>query len=68
MMMGTLLHAYAYTRVKVPFMTFHCLPGSFIFSQAWNLINSQSVIFDEWLPRAVKIIGKCHTSWFSAYR
>ncbi|KAL1935624.1 hypothetical protein VTP01DRAFT_4764 [Rhizomucor pusillus] len=31
--------------------------GSFIFSQAWNLINSQSSIFDEWLPRAAKIIG-----------
>ncbi|KAI9484393.1 retinol binding protein receptor-domain-containing protein [Zychaea mexicana] len=30
--------------------------GSFIFSQAWNLINSQSSIFDEWLPRAAKII------------
>ncbi|ORY95498.1 retinol binding protein receptor-domain-containing protein [Syncephalastrum racemosum] len=30
--------------------------GSFIFSQAWNLINSQESIFDEWLPRAVKII------------
>ncbi|KAI8143215.1 retinol binding protein receptor-domain-containing protein, partial [Fennellomyces sp. T-0311] len=31
--------------------------GSFIFSQAWNLINSQSSIFDEWLPRAAKIVG-----------
>ncbi|KAI9316510.1 hypothetical protein BX666DRAFT_2028039 [Dichotomocladium elegans] len=29
--------------------------GSFIFSQAWNLMNSQSLIFDEWLPRAAKI-------------
>ncbi|KAI7853942.1 retinol binding protein receptor-domain-containing protein [Circinella umbellata] len=24
---------------------------------AWNLINSQSVIFDEWLPRAAKMIA-----------
>ncbi|KAI8374147.1 retinol binding protein receptor-domain-containing protein [Radiomyces spectabilis] len=31
--------------------------GSFIFSQAWNLINSQSSMFHEWLPRAAKIIG-----------
>ncbi|SAL97621.1 hypothetical protein [Absidia glauca] len=30
--------------------------GSFIFTQAWNVINSQSSIFHEWLPRAAKII------------
>ncbi|KAI7898275.1 retinol binding protein receptor-domain-containing protein [Cokeromyces recurvatus] len=31
--------------------------GSFIFNQAWNIINSQSSIFHEWLPRAAKIVG-----------
>ncbi|KAI8991022.1 hypothetical protein BDF20DRAFT_949616 [Mycotypha africana] len=31
--------------------------GSFIFNQAWNMINSQSSMFHDWLPRAVKIIG-----------
>ncbi|CAO3657437.1 unnamed protein product [Mucor hiemalis] len=30
--------------------------GSFILNQAWNLINSQSSIFHEWLPRAAKIV------------
>ncbi|CAO3577421.1 unnamed protein product [Absidia cylindrospora] len=30
--------------------------GSFIFTEAWNIINSQSSIFHEWLPRAAKII------------
>ncbi|KAI9308964.1 retinol binding protein receptor-domain-containing protein, partial [Cunninghamella echinulata] len=30
---------------------------SFIFNEAWNIINSQSSIFHEWLPRAAKIIG-----------
>ncbi|KAI8331517.1 retinol binding protein receptor-domain-containing protein [Chlamydoabsidia padenii] len=30
--------------------------GSFIFTQAWNIINSQSSIFHEWLPRAAKIV------------
>lgn len=33
-------------------------PGSYISNQAWNLINSQSSIFHEWLPRAAKIVGK----------
>ncbi|CAO3631352.1 unnamed protein product [Cunninghamella echinulata] len=32
------------------------LIGSFIFNEAWNIINSQSSIFHEWLPRAAKII------------
>ncbi|KAI9482757.1 MAG: hypothetical protein EXX96DRAFT_593861 [Benjaminiella poitrasii] len=31
--------------------------GSFILNQAWNIINSQSSIFHEWLPRAAKIVG-----------
>ncbi|KAI8095924.1 hypothetical protein BDF21DRAFT_435939 [Thamnidium elegans] len=31
--------------------------GSFILNQAWNLINSQSSIFHEWLPRAAKIVA-----------
>ncbi|KAI8364591.1 retinol binding protein receptor-domain-containing protein [Blakeslea trispora] len=31
--------------------------GSFIINQAWNILNSQSSIFDQWLPRAAKIIG-----------
>ncbi|KAI8079105.1 uncharacterized protein B0P05DRAFT_579420 [Gilbertella persicaria] len=31
--------------------------GSFILNQAWNLINSQSSIFHDWLPRAAKIVG-----------
>ncbi|KAI8887938.1 hypothetical protein K501DRAFT_291915 [Backusella circina FSU 941] len=31
--------------------------GSFIFNQAWNLINSQSSIFHPWLPRAAKLVG-----------
>ncbi|RCH81970.1 hypothetical protein CU098_005668, partial [Rhizopus stolonifer] len=30
--------------------------GSFILNQAWNLINSQSSIFHDWLPRAAKIV------------
>lgn len=32
--------------------------GSYISNQAWNLINSQSSIFHEWLPRAAKMVGK----------
>ncbi|CDS04609.1 hypothetical protein LRAMOSA07213 [Lichtheimia ramosa] len=45
-------------RQPTPIMTLcvFMMMGSFIFNQAWNLINSQSVIFDEWLPRAVKVI------------
>ncbi|KAI8379961.1 retinol binding protein receptor-domain-containing protein [Choanephora cucurbitarum] len=31
--------------------------GSFILNQAWNILNSQSSIFDQWLPRAAKIVG-----------
>ncbi|KAI8074499.1 hypothetical protein BC940DRAFT_230886 [Gongronella butleri] len=31
--------------------------GSFIFTEAWNVINSQSSIFHTWLPRAAKIVG-----------
>ncbi|KAG2178944.1 hypothetical protein INT43_001791, partial [Umbelopsis isabellina] len=30
--------------------------GSFIFNGAWNLVRSQSNMFDSWLPRAMKII------------
>ncbi|KAL7328414.1 hypothetical protein PS15p_206690 [Mucor circinelloides] len=30
--------------------------GSYISNQAWNLINSQSSIFHEWLPRAAKMV------------
>ncbi|OAD04643.1 hypothetical protein MUCCIDRAFT_108472 [Mucor lusitanicus CBS 277.49] len=30
--------------------------GSYISNQAWNLINSQSSIFHEWLPRAAKML------------
>ncbi|KAG0762358.1 hypothetical protein G6F29_000647 [Rhizopus arrhizus] len=30
--------------------------GSFISNQAWNMLNSQSTMFHDWLPRAVKII------------
>ncbi|KAI7889903.1 uncharacterized protein EV154DRAFT_538691 [Mucor mucedo] len=31
--------------------------GSFILNQAWNILNSQSSIFHEWLPRAAKIVA-----------
>ncbi|ORX48209.1 hypothetical protein DM01DRAFT_1292200 [Hesseltinella vesiculosa] len=43
--------------------TSHC---SFIFTEAWNVINSQSSIFHTWLPRAAKIIGK-HAIYFRCY-
>ncbi|KAF1805452.1 retinol binding protein receptor-domain-containing protein [Mucor lusitanicus] len=35
--------------------------GSYISNQAWNLINSQSSIFHEWLPRAAKMVGAWST-------
>ncbi|KAI9030733.1 hypothetical protein CLU79DRAFT_802363 [Phycomyces nitens] len=31
--------------------------GSFVFSQAWNMLTSQETLFDAWLPRAAKLIG-----------
>ncbi|KAI9272432.1 hypothetical protein BY458DRAFT_533343 [Sporodiniella umbellata] len=31
--------------------------GSFISNQAWNMLNSESTMFHEWLPRAARIIG-----------
>ncbi|RCH85469.1 hypothetical protein CU097_004546 [Rhizopus azygosporus] len=30
--------------------------GSFISSQAWHMLNSEAIMFHEWLPRAVRII------------
>ncbi|CAO3682963.1 unnamed protein product [Rhizopus stolonifer] len=30
--------------------------GSFISNQAWNMLNSESTIFHDWLPRAARII------------
>ncbi|KAG1065709.1 hypothetical protein G6F42_026781 [Rhizopus arrhizus] len=38
--------------------------GSYISNQAWNLINSQSSIFHEWLPRAAKMVGKSRLANF----
>ncbi|KAG1199175.1 hypothetical protein G6F70_005168 [Rhizopus microsporus] len=32
--------------------------GSFISSQAWHMLNSEAIMFHEWLPRAVRIIGR----------
>ncbi|KAI7868010.1 hypothetical protein BDF14DRAFT_1874796 [Spinellus fusiger] len=33
------------------------LACSFIFSQAWNMITFQETIFNQWLPRAAKLVG-----------
>lgn len=43
---------------KSMFQSFNPFTGSYISNQAWNLINSQSSIFHEWLPRAARIVGK----------
>jgi hypothetical protein len=41
--------------------------GSFIFNQAWNLINSQSSIFHPWLPRAAKLVGNNYNTGIYFY-
>jgi hypothetical protein len=33
-------------------------------NQAWNIINSQSSIFNAWLPRVAKIVGKLNQLQF----